>query len=138
MNMTTNKTVLVFGTFDKLHEGHRAFLKQAKALGSHLIVNLAQDGIVEQLKGKNPSQSLSERQKSLEELEEVNQVIGGDMELGTYTSVASIQPDVIALGYDQDALKGDLESWLDSQNINAEIVTLKPYKPETYKTSLLS
>lgn len=133
-----NKTVLVFGTFDRLHEGHRDFLRQAKALGSRLVVSLAQDHIVEDLKGKRPSQNLSQRQEALEQVDEVDELVEGDEELGKYANLAKIDPDVIALGYDQDALKKNLKRWLKTQNLSPEIITLKAHKPEIYKTSLLS
>lgn len=132
-----NKSVLVFGTFDKLHEGHRSFLSQAKNLGSHLTVCLAQDSIVEALKQKKPSESLLERQTALESVDHVDQIIAGDTELGTYRCITKSAPDIIALGYDQEALKQDLQKWLKTQNLEIELVSLNSFKPETYKTSLL-
>ena len=136
--MTPQKNnVLVFGTFDKLHNGHRNFLKQAKSLGSSLTVCLAQDAIVEQLKEKSPSQSLVERQEALQNEPNVDAVIPGDQTLGEYHCIQNSNPDVVALGYDQSELKRDLERWIQKNDLNLEIQILKPYEPETYKSSLL-
>ena len=40
------KKVLVFGTFDGLHEGHKDFLRQAKQYGDHLTVVVGRDSTV--------------------------------------------------------------------------------------------
>jgi len=55
------KTVLVFGTFDALHSGHRYFLKQAKKRADQLVVSLARDEFVRSFKGKIPEHDESER-----------------------------------------------------------------------------
>jgi len=44
------KIVLVFGTFDGLHDGHRFFLTEARKLGDRLIASVATDEIVERIK----------------------------------------------------------------------------------------
>src|SRR3989338_6851974 len=59
--MKKNVKVMVFGVFDRLHSGHRAFLRQAKKHGKKLMVVIAHDSSVLKLKKKRPWQS--ERQR---------------------------------------------------------------------------
>ena len=61
-----NKTVLVFGTFDGLHEGHQFFLKKARALGDRLVVVVARDVSVIALKGRSARLHEQERWLALE------------------------------------------------------------------------
>ncbi len=65
-----------------------------------------------------------------------DRVVAGDEELGTYDVVKRYRPDVIALGYDQTALKNDLMQHLGDFGWYVEVVTLLPHKPETHHSSL--
>ena len=51
--------VMVFGTFDYLHEGHKDFFRQAKQYGDELVVVVARDETVKQIKGKLQAFSLA-------------------------------------------------------------------------------
>ncbi len=129
--------VMVFGAFDGLHEGHRHLLDEAKQFGEELVVCLATDATITRLKRHAPKFSFDERRKSLEETG-VTGVIAGDDTEGVYSAIASEQPNVIAFGYDQQALHDDCVSWLDKHNVPAHTVFLSPFKPEIYKSSLLN
>ena len=131
------RTVLVFGVFDRLHPGHIAFLQEAKTLGDRLVVNIAQDEIVVELKRRTPVQSIDVRKQVLTDRPEVDEVIDGDLTLGTYSALNIVKPDIVAFGYDQDALRDDLERFLASTGQSIKLVTLSPHKPEVYKSSLL-
>ncbi|MGC9968723.1 MAG: adenylyltransferase/cytidyltransferase family protein [Minisyncoccia bacterium] len=131
------RTVMVFGTFDGIHDGHRAFLRQAREHGDHLIVAVAQDAVVEQLKKRPPQRNIQERIGALADEALADQVVAGDTEIGTYAVVKRYRPDVIALGYDQTALKKDIEQHLSDFGWYVEMVTLRPHKPEIHHTSLL-
>jgi cytidyltransferase-like protein len=133
--MARGITVLAFGTFDKLHEGHRNFFREARRYGDRIIAAVAQDEIVAQLKKRFPQQNLQERMKGLEGIADV--VVAGDAGLGEYAVVKLHRPDIIALGYDQTALKKDLEDRLASFDWEIKIVVIEPYQPETYHSSLL-
>ncbi len=132
------KKVMVFGVFDGLHDGHRRMLKEAKALGDYLVVVVAQNHIVEHLKGHQPRLDLAERFAHLEAEDGVDQVLVGDAEHGTWEVVKNNKPDVIALGYDQATLKDDLESHLDKFDPKPEIVVLDAYEPNSFHSSILN
>lgn len=113
-------------------------LKEAKHHVDKLIVSLALDEIVTELKGKAPLRSWADRSKELVESGLVNEVIEGDRELGTYTSISSVAPSVILVGYDQISLVKDLRRFLAESSLSIPIIILKPFKPDQFKSSLLN
>ena len=131
------KKVMVFGTFDGIHEGHRAMLKEAKALGDYLIAVVAQDHIVEHLKGHAPRINLAERFAHLEAEDAVDEVVIGDAKLSGWGAVKKYKPDVIAVGYDQYALKKDLEKHIGEFDPKPEIKTLAAFEPNKHHNSIM-
>lgn len=129
---------MAFGVFDGVHEGHRHFLKEARALGNFLIVAVAQDHIVEHLKGHLPKLNLSERFAHLKEEDGVDEVIIGDHELSTWEVVRKYKPDIIALGYDQKLLKEDLEMHVKEFDWPLELKEISAYEPDKYHSSILN
>jgi len=88
------KKVLVFGTFDIFHEGHRYFLNQAKKQGDFLRVVVARDETVFQVKNKK---SLNDEQQRLEKIKNsglVDEAVLGSLE-DKYAVVKDYAPDVI-------------------------------------------
>ena len=138
-HLITMKTVLVSGTFDGIHKGHKNYFQQARKLGHRLFAIVARDSIAEKIKNKKPQLSEKERIKQVKACDEIDRVylgiIGSDKEIFDFT--ASIAPDIIALGYDQKAYTENLEKEMIERGLDVEIVRLKPYKPEKYKSSLL-
>lgn len=129
--------VLVFGTFDGLHPGHEAFLRQARGHADEVVVAVAQDAIVEQLKHRSPNRKLSERLATLQKFEAVTEAVAGDSELGSYLCFRRIRPDLVAFGYDQEELAKDFQRFQQATGDETPTIVLKPYHPETYKSSLL-
>ncbi len=128
---------MVFGSFDGIHEGHRAFLKEAKSQGDYLIAVVAQDDVIEHLKGHLPKINFSQRIAEIEKEDGVDKVVVGDSELGVYNVVKEHHPDIIALGYDQALLKEDLEKNMGKIGYRPEIRTMKAFEANTYHSSLL-
>src|SRR3989338_7175861 len=92
---------VVFGVFDMFHPGHLSFLKQAMEIGKKLVVGVARDSVVKQLKGRKPHFSERERMTHVEkELKNGVRVVLGDRKLGTYSALKKYRPDAICLGYD--------------------------------------
>lgn len=119
---------MVFGAFDGLHAGHKEMLKEAKALGEHLVTVVAQDAIVRQLKGGEPKLNIAERIADLQELDGVDEVVAGDADMSTWEVVKRHRPGVIAIGHDQDTLKEDLEKHIDELGYTPQLVQLKHYE----------
>jgi len=61
MKYETHNKIMLFGTFDIFHEGHRDFLRQAREYGDYLIVVIARDETVKNVKGKLPRNNESVR-----------------------------------------------------------------------------
>lgn len=118
------QTVLVFGTFDRIHPGHRAFLERARALGDRLVVGVARDAHVRSLKHKEPRLDEEERRASVEQLEVVDEAVLCDEALGSYEILERVQPDTIAFGYDQTALEADIRRHLAKTGRSANLVRI--------------
>ncbi len=135
----TAKTVLIFGVFDGIHEGHRSFINEARTQGDRLVAVVARDAVVKKLKGKLPKNNESERIKSLIEVPDIDLVYLGDPDQGTYNIVKEIKPDVIYLGYDQQTLFDSISSAMSKGTLpDMELVYGKPHKPEVFKSSLIN
>jgi cytidyltransferase-like protein len=131
--------IMVFGTFDMVHEGHEDLFSQAKSLASdpHLIVSIARDDIVERVKGFRPRHTEDERLKMLAAHPLVDEAVLGDR-IGYVEHILAAQPDIIALGYDQAGeFVDNLEKDLWEAGHQVRVVRLLPYKPEVFKTSKL-
>lgn len=67
MIKTSNKTTLVTGVFDVIHEEHIGFLEAAKEIGGVLLVGIESDKRVRSLKGEGrPVHSQTVRKKNIE------------------------------------------------------------------------
>lgn len=131
--------VMVFGTFDMLHDGHLDLFRQARALvpDPHLIVSVARDLVAARIKGAAPRHSEAERRDLVAASDLVDSAVLGDAE-GYMPHIVAAQPDIIALGYDQGGEFVDhLEEDFRAAGMQTQIVRLQPFKPEIYKTSKL-
>lgn len=131
------KTVMVFGVFDLLHDGHRHFLSEARRLGSRLTVVLAEDSVVLNLKSKLPFHSLAARRKNLEAEKLADAVLAGDKEIGSWNIIRKNFPDVIALGYDQKELSKSLRNFLAENDYRIPLTFIKPYEKGALHSSVL-
>jgi FAD synthetase len=132
------KKVMVFGVFDGVHEGHRWFFREAKSYGDYLIAVLAQDHIVEHLKGHLPRINLAKRFEALKKEVSVDEAVAGDSKIGKWEIVKKHKPDVIALGYDQLRLKESLEAHLNEFGYRPEIKFMNAHEPAKYRSSILN
>lgn len=125
------KKVVVFGTFDIIHPGHIHMLKEAKSYGDYLVVVVARDTTVCEVKGKKPQNDEQTRLRNIELLglaEKVRLGCLGDK----YQVVGEEKPDVVALGYDQKAYVDNLAEAVED---HVQIVRLGPYMEDIYKSS---
>jgi cytidyltransferase-like protein len=134
-----NKKVVIFGVFDGIHEGHLAFIKEAKKQGNNLVAIVARDEMVQKLKGKIPKYNEVERINSLLEIEDIDLVRLGDLYIETYNTLMEINPDIIYLGYDQQDLSNNLNKVIKKGILkNIKIIHGNPYKPEIFHSSILN
>ena len=126
------KRVMVFGTFDGIHEGHRYFFREAKKFGDRLIVVVARDASAQMLKNQLPKMNLAARIQKVREEKIADEVVAGDEIVSAWDIVKTCRPDVIALGYDQQELKENLEAHLQNFDWKPEIKIIGAHEPERY------
>lgn len=131
--------IMVFGTFDMVHKGHESMFAQARALAAHpyLIVSVARDRSAARMKGAAPRHTEEERLARVAAHPLVHEAVLGDAE-GYMPHIVAAQPDIIALGYDQEGEYVEhVERDLRVAGLATRIVRLHAFEPETYKTSKL-
>jgi len=126
---TTPMRVLVFGTFDGLHPGHRSFLDTAQERGELWIV-VARDKNVAHIKGVLPKEKEGSRRRTIEKAYPSAHVQLGDQE-DYKKPLEDIQPDLILLGYDQRLPPG-----LSLEDLPCPIERLTAFEPGQHKSSL--
>ena len=94
--------VMAVGVFDLLHAGHLHYLEQAKSLGDYLTVVVAHDDTV-RMRKHEPVTNHDLRKRMVEGLKPVNEaIIGNSPEVSIFEILPVVNPDIIALGYDQE------------------------------------
>jgi len=132
------KKVLIFGTFDGIHEGHRNLFLQAKEYGDYLSVIVARDETVLQIKGRLPKYTEAKRSKALSCEDVIDNVTLG-CKVYKYRAIHLQKPDVICLGYDQKNFIDKLREMLDSNDLQeTQVIRLQSYKPYIYKSSKIN
>jgi rfaE bifunctional protein nucleotidyltransferase chain/domain len=100
--------VFTNGVFDILHPGHVRYLRDARALGTALIVGVNSDRSVRAYKGPDrPITAEQERAELLMALDVVDAVVIFDQET-PHAIVTTVQPDILVKGADwgADAIVG--------------------------------
>lgn len=129
---------MVFGTFDGLHLGHLNMFEQARKLSknTYLIVSIARDVNVFKIKGHKTSFNEFERLNFIKKNKLADKVVLAG-KTNYLPHILKEKPDIIALGYDQNAYVEDLKKDLKKMGSDIKIIRLKPYKKNVYKTHLL-
>lgn len=130
------KKVMVFGTFDGLHEGHFYLFREAKKHGDYLTVIIARDETVEKVKGRLPQKPEKQRLKEVSEVSQVDKAVLGDLD-DKYKVIKKFKPDIIVLGYDQFVFTYKIPKILIDLNLNTQIIRLESFKPEIFKSSII-
>ncbi len=126
------KKVVCAGTFDHLHPGHVAFLKQAKAIGDELIVIVARDETVKRIKGFLPTHDEALRRNNVEDTNIPDLVVLGNLDTDLFHILDELDPDIVALGYDQRVSEEEITRRLPG----CTVIRLSPFLPGQYKSSL--
>jgi FAD synthetase len=111
-------TVIAQGTFDILHPGHVHYLSDAAAMGDRLHVIVARRSNVTH-KAK-PVLSDRQRRDMVAALDVVDEASLGHRE-DIFVPIERIDPDVIALGYDQHHDEAGIRAALDERGIDCEV-----------------
>jgi FAD synthetase len=122
------KRVMATGVFDILHSGHLHYLQEAKELGDELYVVVATDATVRRRKHEpiTPERMRVELVQALKPVDKAILGTEGDM----YETVRSIEPDIIAIGYDQAYSEKELEAELRKRGLKARVVRLSKYEDD--------
>ncbi|OGI68858.1 hypothetical protein A3A05_01770 [Candidatus Nomurabacteria bacterium RIFCSPLOWO2_01_FULL_41_12] len=131
--------IMVFGTFDGLHEGHLDFFKQARKLArqSFLVVSVARDKNVFKIKNHFPHLNEKKRMILVKSCFLVDKAVLSGIK-NHIPHILKERPDIIALGYDQKAYVQNLKKDLKNKGLNVSIIRLRPYKEKIYKNHLLN
>lgn len=126
--------VMTFGTFDIFHPWHKHYLNEAKNYWDELITIIARDKNVEKIKWKLPRNDENARLENVKK-----QWISDIVELWSldnpFLVLEKHKPDIICLWYDQ---RWFYETMKNNERYNSiEVIRLKAYKPEIYKSSKL-
>ena len=105
--------VMVFGSFDTLHDGHRALFAQAREHGDVYVV-VARDESIKLLKNRQPRLSESDRVGAVQSEADVHRAVLGDSR-DFFVVIEDYSPDILLLGYDQTTFS--------EENIAAELET---------------
>lgn len=130
------KKVLLFGTFDGIHQGHINLFNQAKRYGDYLVIVVARDITVKKIKKRYSLRNELERLRDLKNNTLVDEAMLGYKD-NPYKIIKKINPNIICLGYDQDSFIKDLPVELNKLKIKAKIYRLKAYKPKKYHSSII-
>lgn len=130
------KIVMAFGTFDFFHAGHEDYLHQAKVLGDELIVVVARDETVRKVKGSLPHWNERKRLRNTASCPYVDKAVLGNPD-DKYRIIKKYSPHILALGYDQYVFTYGLKNYFIKEKLNIEIIRLKPFEPQMFKSSLI-
>ncbi len=134
--MSPRKKIVVFGTFDLLHLGHRDLFRQAARLGQ-LTVVVARDHNIKRIKKQHPTHSERSRLASVAHDPNVSSARLGHAN-DFLQPIVHLQPNIIALGYDQKTFSiSKLRTALKKRGLTPQIIRLRPFYPAKYKSSKL-
>jgi FAD synthetase len=134
------KRVLAAGKFDILHLGHLAYLNQARQLAGEdgeLVVVIALDKTIEKQRGAPPVFPQEQRRRLVESLEAVDRAVLGYETEDQSVIVQDIKPNIVALGYDQNANTHAIEERLSEAGMSTKIVRLEKMKADGLCSSTL-
>jgi FAD synthetase len=122
--------VLATGAFEILHPGHLLFLEAAKKLGDELYVIVARDSTVKQRK-RTPIIPEEQRVQMVAALKMVDKALLGS-ETDMYEPLYSINPDILALGYDQKFDDAQLEREFRERGFHATVVRITKHDSRAF------
>ncbi|MBR9703588.1 adenylyltransferase/cytidyltransferase family protein [Candidatus Woesearchaeota archaeon] len=137
MVVIDEKKVMVFGSFDVLHDGHRALFKQAKKHGK-LVVVVARDTSIRHIKNRRSRQPEIKRHALVRAEKTVDKAVLGHTE-DFFLVIEREKPNAIMLGYDQAPrdTRGFVRR-LAQRGLRPRIFRGKAYKAHKLKSSKIA
>ncbi len=134
---TKTVKVVTFGTFDKFHPGHEAYLSQAKKRWDKLITIIARDKTVLKVKGHSSTQNEKVRKSQVKKCPLVDKAILGNT-TNKYAVFTDEEPDIVCLWYDQHSFEDGILPYCKKNTLTIpEIIRLESFHPEKFKSSLI-
>jgi len=120
------KTVMVAGTFELLHPGHLAYLKEAWKLG-YVVAVVSSDENAERSKRRKIVISQQQRAEVLSSLYYVHRVVLGRPG-NIFDIFEELKPDVILLGPNQKVPEDVVKAEAKKRGVNAEVLRMPALK----------
>lgn len=130
------RVVFIGGGFELIHYGHVYTISKAKGLGDVLVVSVARDSTIRKRKNREPLIGEEDRVRLLSSLREVDAAILG-VEGDIYVTLEKVKPDIVALGYDQYHMEGEVKSQAQKRGMKLKVVRLDSPYPEIKTTKIL-
>jgi cytidyltransferase-like protein len=130
------KVVFIGGGFEVIHRGHLYTISKAKSLGDVLVVVVARDSTIRERKKREPISDENERAVLLSSLRQVDAAILG-VEGNIYDTLEKVNPDLVALGYDQHHMESEIEKEGKARGIKLKVVRLDSPNPSLKTSALL-
>jgi FAD synthetase len=131
------KVVFIGGGFEVIHQGHLYTIEQAKRVGDVLVVSVARDSTIRKRKKREPVANEEQRVKLLSSLRQVDAAILG-VEGDIYETLEKVDPDVVALGYDQYHLDSEVAKEANRRGMKVKVTRLDSPYPSVKTSSLLN
>ena len=119
------RRVLVAGTFEILHPGHIAYLREAWSMG-RVVAVVARDSNAERIKGRRIVVPEAQRLEVLRSVEYVHEALLG-YEDDMLRIVEEVRPDVILLGPNQPFDEAELAERLRRRGVEAEVLRARVF-----------
>ena len=130
--------MLATGVFDLLHLGHLRFLEESKKTGgphSKLVVVVARDKTVRRRKGKGPIVPEDQRRELVAALRVVDRAILGREEIDLLGILKEVKPDIVCVGYDQDAIRAAVTRLVRKEELPVRVVRIRRFGPIGFNSS---
>ena len=130
--------MLATGVFDLLHLGHLKFLEESKKTGgphSKLVVVVARDKTVRRRKGKGPIVPEDQRRELVAALRVVDRAILGREEIDLLGILKEVKPDIVCVGYDQDAIRAAVTRLVRKEELPVRVVRIRRFGPIGFNSS---
>ncbi len=130
--------VLASGVFDLLHLGHVKFLEEAKKAGGEnakLFVIIARDNTVEKTKGRKPVMPENQRRTLVESLKVVDEAVLGSENFDIGNVIKTVNPDVIALGYDQVGMERRVKNYVEKHQLDVKVIRVGKFEADELDSS---